>query len=950
MPNSSPFLLHYRKISLLVVFVLVVCFILLLNKSLRKESDFRSDVPSNQLYTVEVVNEFPHDPEAFTQGLLYADNDTLFESTGMNGASSVRKVTLQTGKVKAIQRMPYSDFGEGLTLLGDRLIQVTWQQSTGYIYDRHNLSKVCGLCFNICSVAFCNFLLLMLVSHSDEVLSGWMKWRLASGVLCDKKVPLKLKGKFYRVAVRPAMLYGAECWPVKNSHIQRLKVAEMRMLRWMCELTREDKVRNDIIREKVGVASVEDKIQEGRLRWFGHVMRRGTDAPVRRCERLALDGFKRSRGRPKKYWREMIRHDMELLHITEDMMTLDRKFKKFHHGMPDGWGLATDGKLLFGSDGSSTLYHIDPQTMKVVKKQTVSYQGDEVHRLNELEHVYDEVWANVWMTDCIARISHRDGSVLGWILLNNLRFFYQFFLSGIIPVFGNLLLPVKKIDVLNGIAWDRDGDRLFGTIKRKKKKLVAFNVTPIEEEDILEEANNEGMTLINHGVRKLGHASMHIIEKLSILDLVKDLPKPKFEKDHICDACQLEKYKEKLDTSLYMFTVNHGEKFENKAFEEYCAQNKYSHKFSSPRAYNNGTLCVEESMHIVFDESNHPPMSLSFDEEQAYGTPMSPSTSLDSDSTGKDIDEKIYMVMIGSLLYLTASRPDIMFSVCKCARFQLTPKESHLIAVKRIIRYLIGTQDIGLWYPCSSYFDLIEYSDADFTEVFEDPICMFYANLLMSPDNNELEALVLGTHIILNDFLFEKVFDTKFSGIFPFMNDTCPENFEVSFDEAKKVVSDPNSNSPSFGPLSLNFRNRILAHIIVTTLIPRKGSLSNVTCRDVFAIQCLIKKYKINWSTWICEYMIENVVDSHASTNLPSGLLITRILLHYVIDLSAYPVYKSLPLMTQRNKEIEELKGRLTSIEKGISRIQESTAKLIQLTKETSTDIGKVRISLDGFK
>ncbi|PHT66729.1 hypothetical protein T459_31154 [Capsicum annuum] len=89
------------------------------------------------------------------------------------------------------------------------------------------------------------------------------------------------------------MLYGAECWPVKNSHVQKLKVAEMRMLHWMCGFTRANRVRNEIIQEKVGVESVEDKIREVRLRWFGHVMRRGTDAPVRRCERLALDGFKR---------------------------------------------------------------------------------------------------------------------------------------------------------------------------------------------------------------------------------------------------------------------------------------------------------------------------------------------------------------------------------------------------------------------------------------------------------------------------------------------------------------------------------------------------------------------------------------------------------------------------------------------------------------------------------
>ncbi|KAF3638257.1 putative arabinogalactan peptide 20-like [Capsicum annuum] len=64
---------------------------------------------------------------------------------------------------------------------------------------------------------------------SKRIGAGWMKWRLASGVLCDRKVPFKLKGKFYRVAVHPAMLYGAECWPVKNFHIQRLKVTEMRI-------------------------------------------------------------------------------------------------------------------------------------------------------------------------------------------------------------------------------------------------------------------------------------------------------------------------------------------------------------------------------------------------------------------------------------------------------------------------------------------------------------------------------------------------------------------------------------------------------------------------------------------------------------------------------------------------------------------------------------------------
>ncbi|KAF3681514.1 Tropinone reductase 2 [Capsicum annuum] len=173
------------------------------------------------------------------------------------------------------------------------------------------------------------------VLHSAEpdvthrIGAGWLKWRLASGVLCVKKVPLKLKGKFYRVVVWPAMVYGAECWPVKNFHIQKLKVAEMRMLRWMCGHTKKDKVRNEMIREKVGVASVEDKIREVRLRWFEHMMRRGLDAPVRRCETLAMDDFRRGRGRPKKYWREVFKHDMEQLQLTGDM-TLNRKVWRKH--------------------------------------------------------------------------------------------------------------------------------------------------------------------------------------------------------------------------------------------------------------------------------------------------------------------------------------------------------------------------------------------------------------------------------------------------------------------------------------------------------------------------------------------------------------------------------------------------------------------------------------------
>ncbi|KAG5595319.1 hypothetical protein H5410_036551 [Solanum commersonii] len=103
-----------------------------------------------------------------------------------------------------------------------------------------------------------------------------------------------------------------------------MHVAEMRMLRWMCGHTRSDKIRNEVIREKVGVAPVVDKLREARLRWFGHVRRRCVDALVRRCEGLAIKGTRRGRSRPKRYWGEVIRQDLAQLHITEDM-ALDRK-------------------------------------------------------------------------------------------------------------------------------------------------------------------------------------------------------------------------------------------------------------------------------------------------------------------------------------------------------------------------------------------------------------------------------------------------------------------------------------------------------------------------------------------------------------------------------------------------------------------------------------------------
>nr|GEW30241.1 uncharacterized mitochondrial protein AtMg00810-like [Tanacetum cinerariifolium] len=98
---------------------------------------------------------------------------------------------------------------------------------------------------------------------------------------------------------------------------------------------------------------------------------------------------------------------------------------------------------------------------------------------------------------------------------------------------------------------------------------------------------------------------------------------------------------------------------------------------------------------------------------QSIGTPMATKPKLDADLSGKLVDQTDYHSKIGSLMYLTSSRPDIVQAVCYCARHQARPTEKHLKEVKRIFRYLIGTINMGLWYPKDSGFELIAFLDAD---------------------------------------------------------------------------------------------------------------------------------------------------------------------------------------------------------------------------------------------
>ena len=232
--------------------------------------------PQSSQYSFRVVKVYPHDRNAFTQGLEYRDG-FLYEGTGLIGRSALRKVRLDTGQVVQSSELPQPFFGEGITVVGQQVIQLTWQSQTGFVYDKANFRVV----------------------------------------------------------------------------------------------------------------------------------------------------------------------------------------KSFNYP-GEGWGMTNDGKQIYMSDGTAQIRVWDAVSLKELRRITVTDRSRPVTAINELEFVRGEIWANVWQTDRIARISPADGRVRGWIDL-----------SGILP-------PAERASadaVLNGIAYDSANDRLFVTGKLWPK-LFEIKVIP----------------------------------------------------------------------------------------------------------------------------------------------------------------------------------------------------------------------------------------------------------------------------------------------------------------------------------------------------------------------------------------------------------------------------------------------------------------------------------------
>jgi hypothetical protein len=131
-------------------------------------------------------------------------------------------------------------------------------------------------------------------------------------------------------------------------------------------------------------------------------------------------------------------------------------------------------------------------------------------------------------------------------------------------------------------------------------------------------------------------------------------------------------------------------------------------------------------------------------------TPMSTTMALDEDKEGEAMDQKEYQSIIRSLLYLTATRPDIQFAVCLCARFQSLPRTSHRQAIKRIFRYIFFTPKFGLWFLASSSLSLCGYSDANYASCHVERkstsgTCQFLGSSLVSWSSRKQSSIAQST-------------------------------------------------------------------------------------------------------------------------------------------------------------------------------------------------------------
>uniref|UniRef100_W6NIV3 Endonuclease-reverse transcriptase n=1 Tax=Haemonchus contortus TaxID=6289 RepID=W6NIV3_HAECO len=158
-----------------------------------------------------------------------------------------------------------------------------------------------------------------LLYADDVMLASEDKSELESQVQTwsDRLAMFGLRSKTYRTVIRPVAIYGAECWPATKEVEARLSVMETKMLRWTAGVTRLDRISNDAIRERFGVAPIVDKMRDARLQWYGHTLRAKNDSVRKISLNLDVSG-KRPRGRPKQRWLDTLHEDPKAVNIHPD--------------------------------------------------------------------------------------------------------------------------------------------------------------------------------------------------------------------------------------------------------------------------------------------------------------------------------------------------------------------------------------------------------------------------------------------------------------------------------------------------------------------------------------------------------------------------------------------------------------------------------------------------------
>ena len=239
--------------------------------------------------------------------LLYADDLAMIDITStdtQNRLESWQKVLTDNGHTINVAKTEYLSTRESplpMNVDGDELKNVDHFKYLGSVIDNDGtIDRDVDL----------------------RVRAAWSSWIKLTGVLYDRKIPLRLRAKIYEAIIRPALTYGSECWAMKVTNKINMATTEMRMFRGILGVSRRDHMRNEEIRRILHVSPIDEIMRCGHLRWFGHVQRRDADNVTRRVMNLAIPGTRR-RGRPKKTWHQQLKDDMTDVGVTQDV-ALDR--------------------------------------------------------------------------------------------------------------------------------------------------------------------------------------------------------------------------------------------------------------------------------------------------------------------------------------------------------------------------------------------------------------------------------------------------------------------------------------------------------------------------------------------------------------------------------------------------------------------------------------------------